>query len=204
MTSLTKLQLPADEEVKRRVAEASELAEEGKMKEAQNLLKELVAAGALPRPTQRQIVERWSAGVYELEAPQKAAAGTVAVPGPGLPAGGPGETKEEQITRVMRRDQKSRKEATVFVDEGGLEMEEYQAEMDKENPMNAVFDKMKANGPPQWFVDMMNKKEAEGGEPAADGAGAEDAPSLDDMIMNKLMQEALPAGLPAALGPPPA
>merc|ERR1719343_1984703 len=63
---LPKLQLPADEATRRRIAEASELARDGEIKGSQQALKELVAGGALPPAQQRQVLAWWSAGEYDL------------------------------------------------------------------------------------------------------------------------------------------
>ncbi|CAL1144029.1 unnamed protein product [Cladocopium goreaui] len=53
----------------------------------------------------------------------------------------------------MKERQWSRKEACQYIDEGGLDMEQMQAEMN--SPMDDAFEKLKQQGPPQWFVEAM-------------------------------------------------
>mmetsp|Transcript_80773 Transcript_80773/g.224813 ORF Transcript_80773/g.224813 Transcript_80773/m.224813 type:complete len:189 (+) Transcript_80773:83-649(+) len=171
MSRLPKLRLPTDDDARRRVLAASELARDGDIKGAQQALKEAVSSGAIPSALQRQVLAWWSAGSYDLEGQ---ADGAAKPPAPREPPRGP----EAQITRVMKEKGMSHAEAAKFIDEGGLEMEEYQREQNR--PMEEVFEKMKAQGPPQWFVDMFNKTEAQGGDGGeaglADAAAAQSPP----------------------------
>eukprot|EP00413_Alexandrium_margalefii_P033202 CAMPEP_0204574780 /NCGR_PEP_ID=MMETSP0661-20131031/40808_1 /ASSEMBLY_ACC=CAM_ASM_000606 /TAXON_ID=109239 /ORGANISM="Alexandrium margalefi, Strain AMGDE01CS-322" /LENGTH=177 /DNA_ID=CAMNT_0051583341 /DNA_START=39 /DNA_END=572 /DNA_ORIENTATION=+ len=169
---LPKLQLPSDEEARRRVAEATELARAGEMKGAQQALREAVSGRLISAPLQRQILAWWSAGCYDLPGlaegqdmqPEDAARGLLAT----TPSAPKRSQAEETVTRVMREHSWSHKEATKYIEDGGLEMEAMRAEMD--HPMDAAFEKMKQQGPPQWFIDMWNEKEA--AEAAAGAAPA--------------------------------
>jgi len=64
----------------------------------------------------------------------------------------------------MLRNNWSRKEVLQYIKEGGLEMEQFQAEQNR--PIDEAFEKIKAQGPPKWFCDMFDKLEGS-------GAGAE-------------------------------
>merc|ERR1712194_256859 len=166
MHAAPKLDLPSDE-ARRLVASASELALAGDLKAGHAVLKEAIAKGVLTSATQRQVVARWSSGNYDvpgLKVEQKVE-----------PAQAPAdkvekkeESYEEQVVRVMRRDAYSRKKAEECIEEGGLEMEQVKDEMD--HPLDDTFKKMLANGPPQWFVDMVNNGEATELEEAANAA----------------------------------
>ncbi|CAJ1418247.1 unnamed protein product [Effrenium voratum] len=145
---LPKLQLPKDEAAQRQLSEASEVARSGELKSAQQMLKEGVASGLFPAPLQRQVLAWWSAGEYDLlssEAKEKPKAVAKV------------NNMEEQVVKLMRENKWSRKEAVKYIDEGGLDMDAMRAEMNA--PMDDMFDKLKKNGPPQWFVDAMTSSQ---------------------------------------------
>mmetsp|Transcript_81406 Transcript_81406/g.225443 ORF Transcript_81406/g.225443 Transcript_81406/m.225443 type:complete len:182 (-) Transcript_81406:79-624(-) len=174
---LPKLQPPEGEEARRVVAGASELARQGEMKRAQLALREAVGGGLLSAAAQRQILAWWSAGCYDLPGLGGAPAEAAVERGPGAAAAAPlwRDEAEETITRVMREHRWSHREAKEYIEQGGLEMEAMRSEM--EHPMDAAFKKLKEQGPPQWFIDMMTKKEAEASEQPTE-PGAETVPAV--------------------------
>merc|ERR1712187_793968 len=90
---------------------------------------------------------------------------------------------EAEIAEVMRTNAWSRAEAIKYIEEGGLDMEQYQREVNA--PLDEAIAKIKDNGPPQWFLDMMSQKAAEEGGSGLAAAGVE------------------PVNAPSMLGPPP-
>eukprot|EP00442_Polarella_glacialis_P037587 CAMPEP_0115055544 /NCGR_PEP_ID=MMETSP0227-20121206/4708_1 /TAXON_ID=89957 /ORGANISM="Polarella glacialis, Strain CCMP 1383" /LENGTH=190 /DNA_ID=CAMNT_0002440141 /DNA_START=36 /DNA_END=608 /DNA_ORIENTATION=+ len=188
-SKLPKLQLPTGEEAQRKLNEASELARAGELKEAQKLLKEGVASGLLEKVLQRQVLVWWSAGEFDVLKPAggETAAEVRKTPASAVESRAAPEGLEASVTKVMREKQFSRKEACKYIDEGGLEMEEMQAEQNR--PMDEAFAKMRENGPPAWFVESMKAaQEKEAAEAAHD--------------WNGLQGEDGPAGPPQALAPP--
>uniref|UniRef100_A0A7S2I910 Uncharacterized protein n=1 Tax=Alexandrium andersonii TaxID=327968 RepID=A0A7S2I910_9DINO len=180
---LPKLQLPGDEEARRRITEATDLARAGEMKAAQQALREAASSQLIAAPLQRQILAWWSAGCYDLPG----LGGNESAQGDAIVRGSPASTPpaprrseaDDAITRVMREHNWSHKEAAKYVEEGGLEMEAMKAEMD--HPMDAAFQKLKEQGPPQWFIDMWKEHEAkeavDAGAPAAVGDAVALAPA---------------------------
>merc|ERR1711977_645674 len=73
---------------------------------------------------------------------------------------------EKNVVMVMRRDGLSRFKAEEFIEQGGLEAEQLKREMP--HPMDEAIEKMKANGPPQWFIEAFQQMEADKAK-AADG-----------------------------------
>mmetsp|Transcript_105610 Transcript_105610/g.268262 ORF Transcript_105610/g.268262 Transcript_105610/m.268262 type:complete len:195 (+) Transcript_105610:97-681(+) len=191
-TRLPKLQLPTDEEALRMVGEASELARAGEMKDANKLLKDAVAGKLLTSAVQRQIVTYWSAGSYDLVGADGAANTAAGKPEPADEEPKRINTHETQLSMVMRTQNMSRRQAETFIEDGGLEMEQMQAEMN--HPMHEALEKLKNAGPPAWFVDMMQgaeNKELEGAAPGE--AGPEGDGGGGDVIG--------PMRAPAALAP---
>eukprot|EP00929_Paragymnodinium_shiwhaense_P023942 TRINITY_DN14874_c0_g1_i1.p1 TRINITY_DN14874_c0_g1~~TRINITY_DN14874_c0_g1_i1.p1 ORF type:complete len:190 (+),score=71.83 TRINITY_DN14874_c0_g1_i1:244-813(+) len=150
--SLAKLKLPDNEESRQAVIEASNLARDGDIKGANKALRDAVGSKAITPALQRQVLGRWAAGQYDLVAAETR---------PAAPAPAPNFKKptDAKVEMVMKEHSWSRKEAEKYVDEGGLDMEKMQSEM--EHPMDAQLKKMKENGPPQWFIDMFNEKQEE-------------------------------------------
>ncbi|CAE7334891.1 unnamed protein product [Symbiodinium natans] len=139
----------SDDAAQARLVEASQLAESGDLKAAQQMLKEAVAAKLIPSPLQRQVLAWWSAGEYDvLQSANKAGQAPKREPAEPKP-----DDMEAQVVRLMKEKQWSRKEACQYIDEGGLDMEAMRAEMN--NPMDEAFEKLKQQGPPQWFVEAM-------------------------------------------------
>lgn len=169
-----KLQLPSGDEPRRIVREASEQARAGDMKEAQSRLRKGISDGILPPAVQRQVVAMWSSGCYEVLGPENGdgAPRVAVVPEKQLPRKGGYEYK---VVDVMRKNDWSRKKAEEYIEEGGLEMEQMQKEMP--HPMDGAIDKLKAAGPPQWFIDMMTQKDAGSAEGAG---GTTENPTLPD------------------------
>merc|ERR1712241_982468 len=100
----------------------------------------------------------------------------------------PVDSMEASISKVMRQNRWSRKEAIKYIEDGGLEAEAMRTEMNR--PMDEAFEKMKENGPPQWFVNMINKKQAAAEGKAAEGgqagqAGAELEPPKTEQPVKK-------------------
>eukprot|EP00931_Biecheleriopsis_adriatica_P048182 TRINITY_DN27839_c0_g1_i1.p1 TRINITY_DN27839_c0_g1~~TRINITY_DN27839_c0_g1_i1.p1 ORF type:complete len:225 (-),score=74.84 TRINITY_DN27839_c0_g1_i1:41-694(-) len=209
---LPKLQLPKDETAQRKLVEASEVAREGDMKAAQKILKEAVADGLFPAPLQRQVIVWWSAGQYDLLPPSKDAPASTAAQGYATPAAlaaplaqaapaalersakaAEDQQLEAEVVKLMREKNWSRKEACQYIDEGGLDMEAMRAEMT--NPMDDAFEKLKAQGPPQWFIDAMTNAQNKAKEEGEGGQGAHDSGEGGDSGTG-------PAGPPVALGPP--
>mmetsp|Transcript_146621 Transcript_146621/g.258372 ORF Transcript_146621/g.258372 Transcript_146621/m.258372 type:complete len:179 (+) Transcript_146621:81-617(+) len=169
MSRLPKLQPPASDDARCRVAEASELARAGEMKAAQQALREAVAGGLIPGPTQRQVLAWWSAGEYSLpgftlEADTAGKDTRLAASQPQEVAAPPQDEHEKTVSQVMRKNGWSRKAALEYIEQGGLEMEAYHKEMNA--PMDNAFEQLKANGPPKWFVDAVKEKYGEGSEAA--------------------------------------
>merc|ERR1739847_209403 len=72
---------------------------------------------------------------------------------------------EKDVVKVMRRDGLSRFKAEEYIEQGGLEAE--QLKHDMPHPMDSAFEKMKENGPPQWFVEAFQQMEADKAKAAA-------------------------------------
>eukprot|EP00451_Oxyrrhis_marina_P002568 CAMPEP_0204256486 /NCGR_PEP_ID=MMETSP0468-20130131/3813_1 /ASSEMBLY_ACC=CAM_ASM_000383 /TAXON_ID=2969 /ORGANISM="Oxyrrhis marina" /LENGTH=197 /DNA_ID=CAMNT_0051230453 /DNA_START=37 /DNA_END=630 /DNA_ORIENTATION=+ len=151
--------------------EASQLAENDPMA-ASKMIKKAVQEGRVSRSLQRQLVSWWAKGCFSLEAPAPRAPKE---PSPGqighritLTDGDIYEILESDIVRLMKTRKWSRKEAINFCEEGGLESEK------EKNPVDDMWEKVAANGPPEWFSKMIDEKNAEGeqegGIPGGEGA----------------------------------
>mmetsp|Transcript_52069 Transcript_52069/g.96423 ORF Transcript_52069/g.96423 Transcript_52069/m.96423 type:complete len:172 (-) Transcript_52069:185-700(-) len=153
------LKLPTDPDVLEQISKACALAESGDIKAAQQLLKQVVVAGHITSVTQRQVVAAWSDGVYDLTGKREDTKSSTQ-------SKKKESTFESQVTQVMKERGFSHKAAVEFIEGGGLEMEKMQMEMD--HPMDEAFQKIKEQGPPQWFIDAF--REAEEKRQAAEGA----------------------------------
>merc|ERR1711865_46008 len=101
---------------------------------------------------QRQIVAWWSAGSFDLPCPALAPLTPIdekpldektldeKKPADAIRLAKPKSKRETDIDKVMRRDRKSRKEAVEYIENGGLDMEEYQREQNR--PMHDALDAM--------------------------------------------------------------
>jgi len=188
---LPKIQPPEDEETRRLIVEASELASSGDMKGAQTALRQVVSSGKIVTATQRQVLAWWSAGEYNLPGFAPAAADGAKADNGNKSSGGEEvarqvpparseaarkkEEYEANVVKVMRFNNWCRKKAEQYIEEGGLEMEEMQKEM--YSPMDDAFDKLKQAGPPQWFIDAMMKNQAE-----SEGGGTDSAIADSDAL----------------------
>mmetsp|Transcript_32013 Transcript_32013/g.75045 ORF Transcript_32013/g.75045 Transcript_32013/m.75045 type:complete len:172 (+) Transcript_32013:58-573(+) len=167
------LTLPSDPEVLSKLEEACKLAEQDDIKAAQQLLKQVVASGAIPSSTQRQVVALWANGTYVLPGIGNTQAPTR--PEPLVKADVTGF--EAQVTQVMRDRGMSRKSAVEFIEQGGLEMEQMQMEMN--HPMDETFRKIKEQGPPQWFIDACKEVEEKRQAAEVGELAPEPAPCVD-------------------------
>mmetsp|Transcript_18486 Transcript_18486/g.36248 ORF Transcript_18486/g.36248 Transcript_18486/m.36248 type:complete len:177 (+) Transcript_18486:44-574(+) len=171
---LPKLHLPDDNEAREELAKASKLARAGDIKDAQMTLRAAVTRGLVSQPLQRQVLAWWSASCFDL-------------PGLGIGEGAAAaesqatkqstqhvDSMEASIAKVMRQNRWSRKEAMKYIEDGGLEAEAMQAEASR--PMDEAFEKMKEKGPPQWFVDMLNEKQAAAESNVNEGGQAGEEP----------------------------
>lgn len=124
-----------------------------------------MSEGLFPAPLQRQVLAWWSAGEFDLLASKEVSEAKVAK--------APVDDLEAQVVRIMKERGWSRKEACQFIDEGGLDMEAMQAEMNA--PMDDAFRKLKEQGPPQWFVEAMTnaQEKAKQSPGTADGTAVE-------------------------------
>lgn len=159
----------ANEAAQKRLIEASDLAKTGELKAGQQMLKEGVASGLIAAPLQRQVLAWWSAGEYDLLPEKKTPPESKASPTV--------DDLEAQVVRLMKERQWSRKEACQYIDEGGLDMEQMQAEMN--SPMDDAFEKLKQQGPPQWFVEAMTNAQ-EKAKQEAEGETSKETPAVEN------------------------
>lgn len=171
-TPLPKLQLPSDEATQALILEACEAARAGDIRTAQKTMRSAVNSGAVGAPLQRDVLKYWSAGVFDL--PGLSGADHLA----SKPKPAPVDPKklettfDRQVRECMKERGMSSKQAVEFIEGGGLDMERMHEQMAAENPMSKLLDQMKEQGPPQWFIDAVNEKEAAAAAAAAGGEAA--------------------------------